>query len=586
MKGYRTLWPYFHRHRYRLAAGLAALMLVDFFQLVIPRVVKHAVDLLSTMEATPGSLALAGVKIVGLAAAIGFFRYFWRFLILGFSRIVEEDLRNRLYAKLLTLSPAWFLTRTTGDIMALATNDLEAVRMSAGMGLVALTDSVLLGAAAIGFMIWINPLLTLLVLIPMPLITILTKVLSARMFRRYLRVQDIFGRLTENAREYLDGIRVITAHVKEDLVVGEMDRVGREYVNENIRLNRVSGAFFPLMIMFTNLSLAIVLYFGGRLTIFAVISPGDFVAFISYLGLLTWPMMALGWVTNLVQRGAASLGRLNSVLEEPPEITDPPAPERIEDFRGGVIIRGLTFRYPRRENPVFRDLSLDCPPGRVTAVVGRTGSGKSTLVNLVLRLFDPPPDTVLVDGVDVRRISLADLRTGVGWVPQDGYIFSGTVAENISFGRPGAAPEEIEAAARAAQLDEEIALFPQGYQTQVGERGITLSGGQRQRLSLARALLLDPPLLILDDTLSAVDAEVEERIVASLARTRSGRTTLVVSHRLTSLREAHLIHVIEDGRVSESGAPEELLKRGGYFARLYRLQQVQAEYGSGKEEAA
>ncbi len=576
--------PYFRRHLWRLFFGLLALIVVDLLQLVIPRVVKHAVDDLSTMSATPRGLVHYALMIVLLAAGIGFFRYFWRLLILGFSRIVEEDLRNRIFTRLLSLPSSWFLTRTTGDIMAHATNDLDAIRMAAGFGLVALVDSVLLGTAAVGFMIWIDFKLTLLALIPMPLITILTRRLSRIMHRRYRKVQNLFGNMTERVREFLSGIRVVQAHVREDLVLSEMDRVGRDFVEENIRLSKVSGSFMPMMVMFTNLSLAIVIYFGGRLTVFQAISPGDFVAFISYLGLLTWPMMALGWVVNLVQRGAASLDRINTILEEQPSITDPPAPVRLKDSNGRLEISRLTFAYPGRSREVIKDLSLICPAGSITALVGRTGAGKSTLLNLVPRLFDPPPGTVFLDGVDLRELSLSDLRRTVGYVSQDNYIFSGTVAENIAFGRPDAAESDIAEAARAAHLDREIASFPDGYGTHIGERGLTLSGGQRQRLALARALLLDQPLLILDDTFSAVDAETEEAILASLAAKRAGRTTVIVAHRLTSLNLADLIHVIEDGRLTESGSHAELLARDGYFARLHRLQQIQANYDLGTAE--
>ena len=577
MKSYRTLWPYFVRHRLRILLGLAALISVDLLQLLIPRVIKFAVDHLTDMTATPSLLALAGVIVALLALGIGVFRYIWRRLILGFSRIVEEDLRNRLYAKLLALSPAWFLSRGTGDIMAHATNDLEGVRMASGFGLVALVDSLGLGLAAVIFMLWIDPGLTALALLPMPLVTILTRRLSGTMFSRYLGVQQLFGRMTEQVREYLAGIRVVQAHVREDLIIEEMDRIGRQYVSDNIRLTLVAGSMFPLMLMFTNMSLAVVFYFGGRLAIFGEISPGDFVAFISYLNLLTWPMMALGWVVNLVQRGAASLERINRVLDEEPDIRDPADPVEPEDIQGGLAVSHLTFHYEGREERVLDDLSLDLPAGRISALVGRTGSGKTTLLNLLPRLFEPPDGTIRLDGTDVKKMSLAALRGAMGYVPQDGYVFSGTVAENLAFGRPGASEEELAAAARAAELDEDIRAFPGGYRTELGERGLRLSGGQRQRLALARALVLDPPLLILDDTLSAVDAATEERILNNLARLRAGRTTVIVAHRLTSLKIADIIHVIERGRLIESGRHEELCCGDGYYARLHRLQMVQTD---------
>lgn len=579
MKVYRTLWPYFYRSRFRLLAGLAALIFCDFLQLMIPRVVKHAVDLISTLKADSSSLALAGLLIIAMAMAIGFFRYIWRILILGFSRLVEEDIRKRMFSKLLAFPQSWMQKRTTGDIMAHATNDLDALRMASGMGLVALVDSMVMGTASIGFMIWIDPTLTLLALIPMPLITILTSRLGSMMFKRHRRVQDIFGRMTGQVREYLSGIRVVQANVREDLVTREMDKIGRLYLKENVRLNFVSGAFFPLMLMFSNLSLTIVLYFGGRLTVFSQISPGDFVAFISYLGLLTWPMMALGWLANLVQRGAASLVRINTILDEEPEIKDPEQPAAPPFFKGELRIENLTFSYPNRKEEILQNLTLDGAPGGITAVVGRTGSGKTTVLNLILRIFDPPTGTVFLDGVDVREMNLADLRGAIGYVPQDGYIFSGTLSENIAFGSPDADEDRIMEAAREAGLEDDILSFSDGLNTYIGERGVTLSGGQKQRLALARAILIDPPLLILDDTFSAVDAKAEETILANICRIRAGKSTIMVSHRLTSLKVADKIWVIENGAISESGSHWDLIENGGYYSQLHQLQQVQAEYG-------
>lgn len=572
IKGYKTLLPYFRKHVLRLGGGLTALLLVDFLQLMIPRVIKAAVDQLSLGRATTGSLAVLGLYIVGMAVVIGIFRYVWRWCINGFSRVVEEDMRRRLYDKLLTMAPAWFMKRTTGDIMALATNDLEAVRMSSGIGLVALTDAVVLSAASIGFMLWINPRLTLYALIPMTLIPLLSRYMGAMMYKRFRRVQEIFGRLSGEVREYLSGIRVVKAHNQEAMVLEDTDRLGREYVSMNVRANMISGAFFPLMLMFSNLSTALLIYFGGRMAVLGQVSPGEFVAFISYLGLLTWPMMALGWVINLVQRGAAGLDRINAVLDKQPDIRDPEDPVSIGKIKGGIEIRNLTFTYPDRERPVLENLNFSCPAGLTAAIVGRTGSGKSTMLNLIPRLFDPPAETVFLDDTAVERVCLTDLRGAIGYVPQDGYIFSGTIHENLALSCPEATLDDLRETAAMAELDREIDGFQDGFETRIGERGVTLSGGQKQRLALARALLANPPLLILDDTLSAVDADAEARILANLARARKGKTTIISSHRLTSLKIADIIHVIESGRITQSGEYEALIGQDGYFAHLYNLQ--------------
>ena len=572
IKGYKTLLPYFRKHVLRLGGGLTALLLVDFLQLMIPRVIKAAVDQLSLGRATTGSLAVLGLYIVGMAVVIGIFRYVWRWCINGFSRVVEEDMRRRLYDKLLTMAPAWFMKRTTGDIMALATNDLEAVRMSSGIGLVALTDAVVLSAASIGFMLWINPRLTLYALIPMTLIPLLSRYMGAMMYKRFRRVQEIFGRLSGEVREYLSGIRVVKAHNQEAMVLEDTDRLGREYVSMNVRANMISGAFFPLMLMFSNLSTALLIYFGGRMAVLGQVSPGEFVAFISYLGLLTWPMMALGWVINLVQRGAAGLDRINAVLDKQPDIRDPEDPVSIGKIKGGIEIRNLTFTYPDRERPVLENLNFSCPAGLTAAIVGRTGSGKSTMLNLIPRLFDPPAETVFLDDTAVDRVCLTDLRGAIGYVPQDGYIFSGTIHENLALSCPEATLDDLRETAAMAELDREIDGFQDGFETRIGERGVTLSGGQKQRLALARALLANPPLLILDDTLSAVDADAEARILANLARARKGKTTIISSHRLTSLKIADIIHVIESGRITQSGDYEALIGQDGYFAHLYNLQ--------------
>lgn len=589
MKSYATIWPYFKQKWPLLFIGLLALVACDLLQLLGPWAVGRSIDLLTRLTVDRGALAGMALLIVGLAVAVAGTRYIWRRLIIGFSRMVERELRQRLYARLMALPLAWHQNKTRGDLIALATNDVESVRQAASLGLISLIDAFVMGVAAMIFMLKISPELTLIALLPMPLITILTKLFSRALYRAYLDVQESFGGLTEAIREELSGIRVLKAMSLEPLALERVERAGRLNLNQNIRLALAGGAFFPFMVFLTQLAVALVLYFGGRKAVAGEISPGGFVAFISYLGLLAWPMMALGLVFNLIQRGAVSLDRLNSVLYEP--LPDDPAPppaagggqaEKLAPAALSVTASHLTFAYPNRPKPALNDLSLVLPAGRVSALVGPTGSGKSTLAALLPRLITPPPGTLWVGGRLMEDWPVAELRRRIGYVSQDGYTFSGTILENAAFGRPEASREEVLAAVRLAGLAPDLAAMSQGLDTWVGERGLTLSGGQRQRLALARAILLDPPLLILDDTFSAVDAAVEEEILANLRPVRQGRTTLIISHRLTSLNGVDVIFVLEEGRVTASGTMAELIDREGYFKRIWALQMAGAASRAGR----
>ncbi|MDY6951629.1 MAG: ABC transporter ATP-binding protein, partial [Thermodesulfobacteriota bacterium] len=491
MKSFRLIKPYFVEKKAIILFGLFSLFVVDMLQLFIPRVIKWAVDDLTLCCTTTTRLMHYGLYIVGLAVMIGAFRFVWRRCLIGTSRRVEEGLRNRLFSHIQTLSSSYFDETTTGNLMAHATNDVQHVRMAVGMGMVALTDAVVLGLAAIGFMLYINVTLTVFALLPMPIIVLLARVLTRRMHKLYRQVQASFADLTEVVRERLAGIRVIKAYNRQAAESQRLSEASRDYLGKNLRLVRVTGLFFPGMMLFSNISVAVVLYLGGAQTISLTITPGDFVAFISYLGLLTWPMMALGWVMNLIQRGAASLDRIDVILETRPQIVSPPMPKALKDIRGTIAFDDVHFKYRSSQPWVLKELSFSVAPGQTLGVVGPTGCGKSTLCHLIPRLHEVTGGRLLVDGVDVREIPLELLRRHLAMVPQDTFLFSGTIAENLCFGKGDASKDEMILAAKKAHLYDTIMGFAHQFDTLIGERGVTLSGGQKQRLALARALLME-----------------------------------------------------------------------------------------------
>ncbi|MBN2125520.1 MAG: ABC transporter ATP-binding protein [Deltaproteobacteria bacterium] len=579
LKDFHPLREYFLQNRWSLAIGMGGLLAVDFLQLLIPLVIKGAVDALTVGSATAGILLKYGMIIMGIALVMALLRYIWRYFLFGISRKAEEGLRNRLYEHLQRLDLSFYHRTKTGDLMARAINDVNAVRMAMGMGLVALTDGMVLGMAAIGFMIAIHPTLTLISLIPAPAIIYFTRILTRRMSTGYERVQKTFSDLTERAREAFAGIRVVKAYRREPWEAARVEEEGRTYVSENLTLARTFALFIPLVAVFTNLGLAIVIWMGGRLTILGQITTGDFVAFISYLNLLTWPMMAIGWVVNLIQRGGASMRRINRVLEETPEIREPVRALDGAGMRGEIRFSGLTLFHPGQDSPVLKDIVATIEAGQTVALVGRVGSGKTTLLHTIPRLLDVPRGRVFIDGADLLDFSLKGLRGRIGFVTQESVVFTDTIRNNVLFGRSGPAEEEVESALRTAQIHDDVAALDQGLDTLLGERGLTLSGGQRQRLTIARALIGDPPILIMDDALSMVDTRTEERILNRILEYRKGKTNLIVSHRLSTISRADLIMVLVRGAVAESGDHGSLLARGGEYARLYERQLLAEELG-------
>ncbi len=577
IKSFKTLKGDIMENRWRILIGLFALIIVDVLQLFIPRIIKYAIDDLTSGVISPHQLLLYGIEVLILSIGIGGFRYVWRYLLLGAARRVEKALRDRLFLHLQTLSFSYFSRTKVGDLMAHATNDIEAVRMSLALGSVFLVDTIILGILTIFFMIYIHPLLTLYAILPMPLITVITLLFSRVIHQRFEILQRTFALLTERVRESIAGIRVVKAYVQEEAEREKLSRLSQDYIQKNIGVTKVWGIFFPFILFFSNLSMAIVLYLGGKLTIFQSISIGDFVAFMSYLGMLAWPMMALGWAINVIQRGEASMGRLNKIFGEIPEISDLTEATWSGALKGRIEMRGLTFSPGNGGNPLLRDIHLTVHKGERIVIVGRIGAGKTVLCDLLVRILEPPKGRIFFDGIEIHHIPLKVLRRNIGYVPQETLLFSDTIRENIAFGNLDATEEEIEKAARTTQIYEEVMGFPEGMNTVIGEKGITLSGGQRQRIAIARTLLMNPPIFILDDALSSVDIQTEERILEGLEKFLKGKTSILITHRIAPLQRADRIIVLDEGRVVEMGDHPTLLARGGIYADLYWQRQLEEE---------
>ncbi|MCB2182310.1 MAG: ABC transporter ATP-binding protein/permease [Desulfobulbaceae bacterium] len=570
-KNLSLLAPVFRRYRLRLILGFTALLGVDSFQLLTPRFIKRAVDALETGKASNALLLQCAGYILLLALGIACCRFLWRYLIIGFSRLLERDLRDRLVAHLLTLDSLFFQRHTTGELMALSSNDLAAVQLAAGMGLIASVDAMVMTLAALGFMAYINPTLTVIAVAPMPILAFSARFLSARLHRRFKRVQEQFASMTEFVRSTLSSVHLLKAYTQEQFQAEQFDRMGKDYIRHNLRLSVIQGLLFPFSGFIGNCSLLLVLFFGGRLTVQGTITVGDFVAFVSYLFMLTWPMTAIGWVTNLFQRGATSLSRIKHILEQEPELHDAVSSESFTVNSGTIRLNRLSFTYAGQADPALEDVNVVFKKGLV-GVIGKTGSGKTTLCHILTRLYPVDEGVFFLDERDVNTLSLATVRATIAYVPQETTIFSETIQANIALGKMDASMEEIERVAKAASIHDEILAFGDGYQSRVGEKGVKLSGGQRQRIALARALLLDRPIVIIDDGLSAVDTETEHAILQQISSYLQGKTCIVISHRIAPLAEADEILVMDKGKIVARGDHQTLLAGNTFYATIYAHQ--------------
>jgi ATP-binding cassette, subfamily B, multidrug efflux pump len=582
----RSLLPYLRRYRNSFLAGLALVVISNFFATLGPKFLQHGIDALETARFDQVQTAVVFLLLVAVASGVA--RYGMRELLNSGSRRVETDLRDHLYNHLQRMSAEFYDRYPTGDVMARTTNDLLAVRMVAGPALMYLVDTTVRALLIAPAMLTISPRLTLMALVPMLGLPVAMVSLGRIIHHRSQEIQEQFSQLTSHAHENISGVRVVRSYRQENAETEHFRTLNDTYLTRNLGLARVQGAFFPLLTLLGGLSGLVILYAGGQLVIRGSVSVGEFVAFGVYLAMLVWPMIALGWAFNLVQRGAASMARINQLFAEKPAITAAasPVPLPAAASSRSVEFRNVWFRYPGALDRgwVLQDISFRVEAGSSLAIVGPTGSGKSALVDLIVRTYDPERGTVLIDGVDLPQISLGDLRQAVGFVPQETFLFGETLRRNVLLGAPD--DGRLERVAEIAQLTEALPVLPDGYDTMLGERGINLSGGQKQRAAIARALAQDPPIFVLDDALSAVDAHTEARILAGLRDALVGRTSIIVSHRLAAVRDADWILVLDGGRIVEQGTHGDLLAAAGRYWELLRRQQIEEELEESSVTAA
>ncbi|MBC6947953.1 ABC transporter ATP-binding protein [candidate division KSB1 bacterium] len=572
LRSLASLLPYLKKYRGRIFLGGVFIFVTNIFALLGPKVLQHAIDTLRT-DLTSQRLLLSAGLILLVSASEGFFRYWMRQTIIVVSRFVEYDLRNDYLRHLQRMSRAFFNRHPTGDLMARATNDLNSVRAVLGPGIMYASNTIVVGVGAFILMMLMSWKLTLLAMLILPLMVVIVKFTMDKIHAAYTKIQEQFSKITARAQENLSGIRVIKSYLREDYEIEQFSKLNQDYMQQNIALGKVEGLLWSGMGTLSGAGILLLLWIGGLEVIHDKLSWGEFVAFVAYIGMLTWPMIALGWVINVMQQGAASMGRINRIMSEEPDIRDSEHTNfAISKVRGEIEFRQVGFRY-NESAWALRHINLKIHAGMTLAIVGHTGSGKSTLVNLIPRLFDPNEGQILIDGIDVRQIPLARLRREIGFVPQETFLFSDTIRENVTFGIENGNGESMHSVATIARVREEIDSFPDRFETLLGERGINLSGGQKQRVAIARAIIRQPSILILDDALSSVDTYTEDEILRGLRGVMRERTSIIISHRVSTVRDADLIIVLKDGEIVEKGTHDLLIEKDGIYAELSRLQQ-------------
>lgn len=564
----KIVGPSFTRHKLRIVGGLIALVTVDFLQLIIPRILRSGIDSLNS-SAVQVNLAHLGLLIIAIASIVTVLRFCWRYMIIGFSRILECSVRSTLFGHILEMDALFFERNTTGKLMSHSSNDLSAVQMAFGMGTVAAIDSTVMLFAAVGFMMAINVKLTLLALLPMPFLAISTRILSGKLHNRFQTVQEQFSELTEFTRSTISSMRLVKAYTMENLQLKRFDTMGQKYVRANLKVAVINGLMQPISTLVGNLGMLLVFFYGGKMVIEGTLSLGSFVAFITYLYMLIWPMMAIGWVANLVQRGLTSLGRLHNLLEQRPVVTG--GNKTIETTKPDLEFKDLTFSYPASSNKALSHITLSFHEG-IYGITGRTGSGKTTLCRLICRLYPVNTGQLFFCETDVNELPIEIIQHQIAYVSQEPVLFSDTIANNIRFGHADASHQQIEVAAQFAAIHEDIMALKHGYETRIGERGVKLSGGQRQRLSLARALLSKRPILLIDDGLSAVDVETEHQIFSRLKEHVQSKITIIVSNRIKLLSMTDEIIILHDGNVEHRGNHLELLKTSSLYQSMSEKQ--------------
>jgi ATP-binding cassette, subfamily B, multidrug efflux pump len=577
MKILLRLLPYFKKYKKIIFLGIFSTLFSNIFGIIIPLLIRNAINSLKTESNFNNILQISGL-ILGSAALSGFFLYLTRRTIIVASRDIEYDLRNDFFSHLLRLPIRFYQNTPVGDLMAHATNDINAIRNFIGPAILYSSDTCIAFILIVSIMINMNPMITLYSFLPLPLITVFVYLISRKVHKRFEDVQDQFSVLTAKAQESLSGIRIVKSYVREKYEIESFEKTSRDYLQKNLKLVKIQSLMFPLMLLIIGISLLIVVWVGGKLVIEDKLSLGDMTAFIIYIGYLIWPMMAFGWVANLVQQSSASMKRIAKIMDIQPEIKDSADTDNnFNTIKGSIEFRNVSFSYNENRKNVLENINLDVKSGETLAIIGFTGSGKSSLVNLVDRIFDPTEGEIFIDGTNIKKIPLDVLRNQIGFVTQETFLFSTSIKENIAFGMDNFKEEDILFAADVSQILKDVENFPNKFDTVIGERGITLSGGQKQRVSIARAVMKNPKIIILDDCLSAVDTYTEEEILKRLKKFMEDRTSIIISHRISTVKHADKIIVLDNGKIVESGNHDQLIEFSGIYADLYYKQQLEKE---------